>query len=159
MESLPRKGLPIINVDTCTTNSSSELASILEENCSLKAQLDRGLMTCAQGQKTLNEILSQHNGGLAKEGLGFNPSTAKKSASPLKCTTPLKEIFVREGHTEKGKVVSGSATRGSSTHNKTTEFMPPSYVLRKSKEGEVYAKFVGPVMHSDSMLFGSLRLF
>ena len=135
---------PIINVDTCTTNSSSELTSILEENCSLKAQLDRGLMTCAQGQKTLNEILSRHNGGFGEEGLGFNPITAKKSASPLKCTTPLKEIFVREGHKEKGKVVSGSATRGSSTHNKTTEFMPPSYVLRKSKEGEVYAKFVGP---------------
>ena len=85
---------PIINVDTCTTNPSSELTSILEENCTLRAQLDRGLMTCAQGQKTLNEILSRHNAGFAKEGLGFNPSTAKKSASPLKCTTPLKEIFV-----------------------------------------------------------------
>ena len=40
--------------------------------------------------------------------------------------------------------MSRSATRGSPTLNKTTEFMPPSYVLRKSKEGEVYAKFVGP---------------
>lgn len=51
---------------------------------------------------------------------------------------------MREGHKEKGKVVSGSATRGLPTLNKTTEFMPPSYVLSKSKEGEVYAKFVGP---------------
>ena len=30
------------------------------------------------------------------------------------------------------------------TPNKPREFMPPSYVLRKTKDGEVYAKFVGP---------------
>ena len=40
---------PIINVDACTTNSSSDLASILEENRFLKAQIEKGLMTCAQG--------------------------------------------------------------------------------------------------------------
>jgi hypothetical protein len=32
---------PIINVDACTTNSSGDLASILEENHRLKAQLER----------------------------------------------------------------------------------------------------------------------
>jgi hypothetical protein len=36
---------PIINVDACITNSSGDLASILEENRLLKAQLERGLMT------------------------------------------------------------------------------------------------------------------
>ena len=150
---------PIINIDTCTANSSSELASFLEENCSLKAQLDRGLMTCAQGQKTLNEILSQHNGGFAKEGLGFNPSTAKKSASPLKCTTPLKEIFVREGHKEKGKVVSGSATSGCplSTRQQSS-CLHPMYFANQRKERFMLNSLV-PVMHSDFMLFGSLRLF
>ena len=45
---------------------------------------------------------------------------------------------------EKGKVVSGKATRGMLTLNKHKEFMPPSYVLRKIKDGEVYAKFGGP---------------
>ena len=85
---------PIINVDACTTNSSSDLASILEENHFLKAQIEKGLMTCAQGQKNLNEVLSQHNEVFAKEGLGFDPSTSKKKLSSQKCTTPLKETFV-----------------------------------------------------------------
>ena len=45
---------------------------------------------------------------------------------------------------EKGKVVSGKATSGMPTLNKPKEFMPPSYVLRKTKYGEDYAKFGGP---------------
>ena len=57
---------------------------------------------------------------------------------------PLKETFVREGHTDKGKVVTGKATRAMPTLNKPKEFMPPSYVLWKTKDGEVFAKFVGP---------------
>jgi hypothetical protein len=106
-------------------------------------------MTCAQGQKNLNEVLSRHNEVFAKEGLGFDPSISKKKTSSQKCTTPLKETFVREGHKEKGKgkvnkVVSGKATRGMPTPNKPKDFMPPSYVLRKTKDGEVYAQFVGP---------------
>ena len=117
---------------------------MLEENRFLKAQINKGLMTCAQGQKNLNEILSQHSKVFAKGGLGLDPSTSKKKTSSQKCTTPLKKTFVREGHKEKGKVVSGKATRGMPTLNKTKEFMPPSYVLRKTKDGEVYAKFVGP---------------
>ena len=40
--------------------------------------------------------------------------------------------------------MSGKATRGMPTLNKPKEFMPHSYVLRKTKHGEVYAKFVGP---------------
>ena len=93
----------------------------------------------------------------AKERLGFDPSTSKKKTSSQKCTTPLKETFVREGHKEKGKVVSGKATRGMPTLNKPKEFMPPSYVLRKTKDGEVYADLLVLEMLSISMLFGSLR--
>ena len=81
---------------------------------------------------------------LPKEGLEFDTSTSKKKTSSENCTTPLKETFVREGHEEKGKVVSGKATRGMHTLKKPKDFMPPSYVLRKMKDGEVYAKFVGP---------------
>ena len=77
---------------------------------------------------------------VAKEGVGFNPSTRKKKMYSQKCTTPLKETFVGEGHKEKGKDVSGKATRGMPTLNKSKEFMPPSYVLHKTKDGEVYAK-------------------
>jgi hypothetical protein len=69
--------------------------------------------------------------------------------SSQKYTTPIKETFVCEGHKEKGKgkvdkVVSGKVTRGMPTPNKPKGFMPPSYVLRKTKDGEVYAQFVGP---------------
>ena len=44
----------------------------------------------------------------------------------------------------KGKVDSGKDTRGMPTLNKPEEFMPPFYVLCKTKDGEVCAKFVGP---------------
>ena len=56
-----------------------------------------------------------------------------------------------EGHKDKWKgkvddgIASGNATSGKPTPNKMKkEKMPPSYVRRKAKEGEVYAKFVGP---------------
>ena len=48
------------------------------------------------------------------------------------------------GHHKVNKVVSGKATRGMPTLNKSKEFMPPSYVLCKTKDGDVYAQFVGP---------------
>ena len=114
-------------------------------------------MTCAQGQKNLDEILIQHNEVFAKEGLGFDPSTSKNKTSSQRCTTPLKETFVREGNKEKGKIVSGKATRGMPTLNKPKEFMPPYYVLHKSKDGEVFENLLVLEMHSGSMLFGSLR--
>ena len=79
---------PIINVDACTTNSSSDLASILEENRFLKAQIEKGLMTCAQGQKNLNEVLSQHNEVFAKEESGLTQAQARRRR-PLKSAPPL----------------------------------------------------------------------
>ena len=100
--------------------------------------------------QNLNEVLSHHKESLAKEGLGFDPSTsATKDVALSKGSTPQKVVFVREGHKEKGKskvdkVVSRKAARGKPTYNKPKEFMPPSYVLRKGKDGYVYAQFVGP---------------
>ena len=115
-------------------------------------------MTCAQGQKNLNEVLRQHNEVFAKEGLGFDPSASKKKTSSQKCTTPLKETFVREGHKEKGKVVSGKSTRGMPTFNKPKEFMPPypMYFVRLRMEKFMQSLLVLE-MHSGFMLFGSLR--
>ena len=43
---------------------------------------------------------------------GLTQAQARRIRPLKKCTTPLKETFVREGHKEKGKVVSGKATRG-----------------------------------------------
>ena len=88
----------------------------------------------------------------AKEGLGFDPSTSvTKDVTLSKESTPKKVIFVREGHKDKGKKIvdkvgvgNGKAIRGKSTPNKKKEKMPPSYVLRKAKDGEVFTKFIGP---------------
>src|SRR3954464_7811588 len=141
----------IVNVDACTTNSTLDQASIIEENIALHAQLKKGLLTCAQGEKNLNEVLSHHKETLAKEGLGFDTSTsATKKVALSKRPTPQKVVFVREGHKDKGKkkvdedgVGSGKATRGKPILNKKKEKMPPSYVLRKANDGDVYAKFIG----------------
>ena len=92
---------------------------------------------------------SQHKETIAKEGLGFDPSTSNTNDfSPSKSLPPQNITFVHEGHKDKGKkevvIVSGKATRGKPTPNKKKEKMPPSYVLRKAKDGDVYAKFIGP---------------
>ena len=74
-----------------------------------------------------------------------------KDVTLSKGSTPQKVIFVREGHKDNGKkkidgvgVVSGKATRGKPTPNKKKDNMPPSYVLCMEKDGDVYAKFIGP---------------
>ena len=142
----------IVHVDVCATNSTCDQASLIKENLALHAQLKKGLITCAQGEKNLNDVLSHHKETIAKEGLGFDPSTSvTKDVTLSKESTPQKVIFVREGHKGKGKkkvdevgVVSGKATRGKPTPNKKKEKTPPSYVLRKAKDGDVFAKFIGP---------------
>src|SRR4051812_41378233 len=142
----------IVHVDACATNSTLDQASPIEENLSLRAQLKKGLLTCAQGEKNLNDVLSHHNDSFAKEGLGFDPSTSvTKDVTLSKGSTPQKVIFVHEGHKDKGKkkvdevgVGNGKATRGNPIPNKRKEKMPQSYVLHKAKDGEVFSKFIGP---------------
>src|SRR3954462_2972803 len=88
----------IVHVDACTTNSTLDQASLIEENIATHAQLKKGLLTCAQGEKNLNEVLSHHKESIAKEGLGFDPSTsATKDVALSKRSTPQKVVFVREG--------------------------------------------------------------
>ena len=74
-----------------------------------------------------------------------------KDVTLSKGLTSQKVIFVHEGHKDKEKkkvdevgVVSGKVTRGKPIPNKKKEKMPPSYVLRKAKDGDFYTKFVGP---------------
>src|SRR3954468_20202207 len=142
----------IVHVDACATNSTLDQASLIEENLALHSQLEKGIITCAQGEKNLNDVLSHHKESLAKEGLGFDPSTSvTKDVTLSKGSTPQKVIFIREGNKDKGKkkvnevgVGSGKATRGKPIPNKKKEKMPPTYVLRKAKDGDVYAKFIGP---------------
>src|ERR1041385_642370 len=94
----------IVHIDACATNSSLNQASLIEENLSLHAQLKKGLLTCAQGEKNLNDVLSHHKESFAKEGLGFDPITSvTKDFTLSKGSTPQKVIFVREGNKDKGK--------------------------------------------------------
>src|SRR3954463_16530135 len=93
----------IVDVDACATNSTIDQASLIEENLALHAQLKKGLITCAQGEKNLNDVLSHHKESIAKEGLGFDPSTiVTKDVTLSKGETPQKVILVCEGHKDKG---------------------------------------------------------
>ena len=66
-------------------------------------------------------------------------------------TTPPKDIvFVKEGERTNKKeepIVGVKATRGNANHNDFAGKYNPSYVLMKSKDGYVYAKYVGTTYH------------
>jgi len=97
-----------------STNPCCEHASIIEENSRLKAQIEKGLATCIQGEKNLNDLLSNQRDNLGKEGLGFGTKSKKKKNNKSKKkkalpTIPSKIVsFVKEGESaqekEKGKV-------------------------------------------------------
>src|SRR6266567_7194275 len=60
----------------CATNSCCD--KLREENAKLKEQLEKGLLTCVQGEKNLNELLNGQRDNADKRGLGFVPETHKK---------------------------------------------------------------------------------
>src|SRR3954468_12783312 len=99
--------------DACASNSI-DYASLLVEHKKLKDQLEKGLVSCIQGEKNLNELLSNQNECVAKEGIDFYPSQKKKKNKHKKkknkkkkkhqATPPQQQItFVQEGHKEKEK--------------------------------------------------------
>ena len=115
----------------------------------MKDQLEKGLVTCIQGEKDLNGLLCNQKQVVAKEGIGFAPKSKskKKKNDKTKRPPPLKQTFVKEGEgasKEKKKQVKGiDAQKGKSiSSNKAGDFNP-SYVLCRASDGHVYAKFVG----------------
>src|SRR5664279_1164375 len=80
------------NAHLCSTNFLCDKASLIEENTRLKAQLEKGLATCIQGEKNLNDILSNQKGVVGKEGLGFAPKP--KNANKKKKATPPTNAIV-----------------------------------------------------------------
>jgi hypothetical protein len=52
--------------------------NIIEENTRLKAQLAKALATCIQGEKNLNDLLSNQRMNKDKEGLEFVTESSKK---------------------------------------------------------------------------------
>ena len=114
----------------------------------MKDQLEKGLVTCIQGEKNLNDLLSNQKEVVAKEGIGFAPkSKNKKKNDKTKRPPPLKQTFVKEGEgapkDKKEKVKGVDVQKGNSiSSNKAGDFNP-SYVLCRASDGHVYAKFVG----------------
>ena len=130
------------------TNPCCEHVHLVEENAQLKEQLKKGLVTCIQGEKNLNDLLSNQKEVVAKEGVGFTPkSKNKKKNDKTKRPPPLKQTFVKEGEgapkEKKEKVMGVDVQKGKSiSSNKAGDFNP-SYALCRASDGHVYAKFVG----------------
>ena len=129
------------------TNPCCEHVHLVEDNAKLKEQLEKGLVTCIQGEKNLNDLLSNQKEVLAKEGVGFAPNSKnKKKNDKTKQSPPLKQTFVKEGEgapkEKKNNVKGGGVKNGNATpSNKAGDFNP--YVLCRASDGHVYAKFVG----------------
>jgi hypothetical protein len=62
----------------CSSNSICDYSDIIEENNRLKAELAKGLGTCIQGEKNLNNLLNNQRMFKGKEGLRFVAESSKK---------------------------------------------------------------------------------
>src|SRR4051812_49039793 len=116
---------PIIMVEKpSSSNPCCEHVPLIEENARLKAQLEKGFVSCIQGEKNLNDLLSSQKEAIGKEGIGFGASSSKKKNKKNKKKKkkgkgppPSKEgTFVKEGEKPQEKVVKaiegGVAKRG-----------------------------------------------
>ena len=128
------------------TNPCCEHALLVEENAKLKKQLEKGLVTCIQGEKNLNNLLSNQKEVVAKEGIGFVPKPKKKKIDKTNQPPPLRQTFVKEGEgaSKKKKTVKDGGVKKNSTipSNMAGDFNP-SYGLCRASDGHVFAKFVG----------------
>ena len=111
-------------------------------------QLERGLATCIQGKKNLNDLLINQKGVVAKEGVGYVPeSKNKKKNDKTKRPPPLKQTFEKEGEgapkEKKNNVKGGDVKKGKATPSNKAGDFNPSYVLCRASDGHVYDKFVG----------------
>ncbi len=91
-------------------------------------------MTCIQGEKNLNDLLSNQKEVVAKEGIGFAPqSKNKKKNDKTKRPPPLKQTFVKEGEgaskEKKNNVKGGGVEKGNATPSNKADDFNPSYGL------------------------------
>ena len=82
------------DANACATNPSCLKASLIEENTRLKAQLEKGLATCIQGEKNLTNLISNQKVVVGKEGLGFSPENKKASKTKKMSKIPPKASFL-----------------------------------------------------------------
>ena len=130
-----------------STNPCCEHVHLVEENAKLKDQLEKGLVTCIQGEKNLNDLLSNQKEVVAKEGIGFAPKSKDKKKNDKAKRPPLKKTFVKEGEgaskEKNNNVKGGDVKKGNATPSNKAGDFNPSYVLCRASDGHVYAKFVG----------------
>ena len=96
-----------------SSNPCCEHVPLIKENTRLKAQLENGLVSCIQGEKTLNDLLCSQKEVIGKEVIGFGASSSKKKNKKKKnknkkgnAPPPSKEVtFVKEGNKPREKVV------------------------------------------------------
>src|SRR6187401_2625932 len=128
------------------TTPCCEHVHLVEESAELKKQLEKGLVTCIQGEKNLNALLSNQKEVVAKEGIGFAPKPKKKKNDKTKQPPPLRQSFVKEGEgtsTKKKMVKSGGVKKNSTIPSNMADDFNPSYVLCRASDGHVFTKFVG----------------
>ena len=130
------------------TNPCCEHVHLVEENAKLKEQLEKGIVSCIQGEKNLNDLLSNQKEVVAKEGIGYMPkSKNKKKNDKVKLPPPLKQTFVKEGEgtskEKKNNVKDGNVKKGNAIPSNKDDDFNPSYVVCHASDGHVYSKFVG----------------
>ena len=114
----------------------------------MKEQLEKGLVSCIQGEKNLNDLLSNQKEVVAKEGIGFAPNPKnKKKNYKTKRPPPLKQTFVKEGEgtskEKKNNAKGGGVKKSNATPSNKAGDFNPSYVLCRASDGHVYANFFG----------------
>ena len=118
-------------------------------------------MTCIQGEKNLNDLLSNQKEVVGKEGLGFAPESKKKNKTKTKKALPLKETFVKVGEgtheKKKNKEVGGNAKKGKTAPINKADDFKPSYVYAVLVMGMFMLNLLVLLMSTLNGLFGFLR--
>ena len=70
---LSRVTLMPIDTIPCATNPICEHGDLIEENKRLKATIDKGIATCIQGKKNLDDLLSNQRDNVSKEEIVGSP--------------------------------------------------------------------------------------
>jgi hypothetical protein len=113
----------------CSSTSSCDHVNVIKENTRLKAKFAKSFPS--QGEKNLDDLLSNQRSNNGKEGIGYGLNTNKnKKAKPAQA--------------KEKNVVGGDVTRDNTTHNNFAGKYNPHYVLFRDYYGDVYAKYVGP---------------
>jgi hypothetical protein len=90
----------------CSSNPICDHSDIIEENNRLKAKLAKGLITCIQGEKNLNDLLNNQQMIKGKEGLGFVAESSKRG-NPGLVAEPSKK---KKNNNKKNKLAAAAPT-------------------------------------------------